>query len=51
VDEKEYTVATSNFVADQTQKMLGDQVMLDNRLVLVRDVLIDYLKSNGIRID
>jgi len=25
--------------------------MLDNRLVLVRDVLIDYLKSNGIRID
>ena len=51
VDEKEYTVATSNFVAAQTQKMLGDQVMLDNRLVLVRDVLIDYLKSNGIRID
>jgi hypothetical protein len=51
VDEKEYTVATSNFVADQTQKMLGDQVTLNNRLVLVRDVLIDYLKSNGIRID
>ncbi len=51
LDEQEYTVATSNFVATQTQKMLGNQVKLDNRGVLVRDVLIDYLKSNGIHID
>ena len=50
-DGQQYTVATSNFVAAQTQKTLGDQIKLDNRTALVRDVLIDYLKSNGISID
>ena len=49
-DGQQYTVAASNFVAAQTQKTLGDQIKLDNRTVLVRDVLIDYLKSNGISI-
>ena len=51
VDDKEYTVATSNFVAAQTQKLLGDKVELTNKIVLVRDVLIDYVKVNGVQID
>jgi len=51
VDEQEYSVATSNYVAEQTRKLLGDQVKLTNKIVLVRDVLIDYVKANGIRIE
>ncbi len=50
-DDKEYTVATSNYDAAQTQKLLGDQVKLTNKIVLVRDVLIDYVKANGVQID
>ncbi|MFT6436557.1 MAG: 2',3'-cyclic-nucleotide 2'-phosphodiesterase (5'-nucleotidase family) [Candidatus Azotimanducaceae bacterium] len=49
-DDKEYTVATSNYVAAQTQKLLGDQIKLTNKIVLVRDVLIDYVKTNGLEL-
>jgi len=50
-DEKIYRIATSDFIAAQAQKTLGDAVQIENQSMLVRDLLIDYIKVHGLEID
>ena len=46
-DDQIYTVASNSFVSAQLQKVAGDAVTIKNLNVLVRDILIDYVKENG----
>jgi 2',3'-cyclic-nucleotide 2'-phosphodiesterase (5'-nucleotidase family) len=41
------TFATNSFVAAQAQRTEGDLVQVRDRGVLIRDVIIEYLKNNG----
>jgi len=50
-DEKIYRVATSDFIAAQAQKSVGDAVQVENQSMLLRDLLIDYIKVHGLEID
>ena len=49
-DDTAYTVAVSHFVAAQAVKALGDAITIRPGSVLVRDVLIEYIRDNGITI-
>lgn len=48
IDDQEYTVATNSFVAAQARRKHGDAVTVADKGVLVRDVLIEHIKTNGI---
>jgi hypothetical protein len=50
-DERIYRVATSDFIAAQAQKALGDAVQVENQSMLMRDLLIDYIEVHGLEID
>lgn len=44
-----YTVATNNFIGQHTKKRLKDAVQIRDKGVLVRDLLIDHIRANGLR--
>ncbi len=47
--DREYTVATNNFIAERTENEIGSPVAGSvNTHVLVRDAVIEYIKKNGI---
>jgi 2',3'-cyclic-nucleotide 2'-phosphodiesterase (5'-nucleotidase family) len=50
-DDKIYRVATSDFIAAQAQKSVGDAVQIENQSMLIRDLLIDYIKAHGLEIE
>ncbi len=43
-----YTVATNSFIGQHTKKRLKDEVQIRDREILIRDVLIDYIKKHGL---
>lgn len=43
-----YTVATNNFIGQHTKKRLKDAVQIRDKGVLIRDLLIDYIRANGL---
>ena len=50
-DNELYTVATSDFVAAQAKKVAGDALLVEYKSMLMRDVLIDYIKEHGLQIE
>ncbi len=48
VDNETYTVGTNSFIGAQAKKVYGDKVTVSDKGVLVRDVLIDHIRANGI---
>lgn len=48
-DEATYTFATSSFVAALAKRRSPDTVSVSDKGVLVRDLLIDYIRQNGLR--
>jgi 5'-nucleotidase/UDP-sugar diphosphatase len=51
VDDQNYTLATSNYIAAQSGQFFDNTVVVKNQSVLVRDVLIDYVSVNGLEIE
>lgn len=49
-DEKVYTMGTNSFVSEQAEKTMGDAVVVKYQNVLVRDILIEYVKEHGLEI-
>ena len=47
-DDKTYRFATSDFVAAQAERSHGTDVIIQNQSKLVRDILISYIKTNGL---
>jgi hypothetical protein len=50
-DDQMYTIATSDFVAAQAKKVAGDAIVVKYQKMLVRDILIDYIKDHGLEIE
>jgi len=50
-DDKTYRVATNSFVAAQASKNAPRLFKVEDSQQLVRDVLVDYIETYGLRID
>lgn len=50
-DDKTYRVATNSFVAAQASKTAPTLFRVEDSQQLVRDVLVDYIETYGLRID
>ena len=46
--EKRYTIATSNFIAAHAMKAFGSSIQVQERDVLIRDVLIEHITKYGL---
>ncbi len=46
--EKRYTIATSNFIAAHAIKAFGSSIQVQERDVLIRDVLIEHIRKYGL---
>lgn len=49
-DDTTYTIATNSFVASQAKRVHPDDVVVSDKGVLVRDIIIDYIRDNGLAI-
>jgi 2',3'-cyclic-nucleotide 2'-phosphodiesterase (5'-nucleotidase family) len=47
-DNEVYTIATNSYIAGQAKKAYPDDVSVSDKGILIRDVLIDYIRENGI---
>lgn len=45
---KTYTIATSNFIASHARQAFGSAIKVQERDLLIRDVLIEYISKNGL---
>lgn len=48
VADKVYSLATNNFVAAHAKRMFGDQVQIRDRGLLVRDLFIETIQTEGL---
>ena len=48
IPEKTYKVATNSFIGAHAVKAFGEGITLNDLGVLIRDVLIEDIKENGI---
>lgn len=47
-DEQEYHVATNNFVASHATRAFGDEILVEDKDLVIRNVLIDHIRRHGL---
>lgn len=50
LDDKTYVMATNDFIAAQAEKSFGSAIVIKDQGLLIRDLLVDYVKTQGLDI-